>query len=398
MLFRDAEGYDNRDAQLKSCWSYAVPDLTECMPRKSAITYEGTGRHPTPQSHTTRRRPVENIKTEGFPSKGELSRVTKPRLGPPLSPGLSNVRGSPMRYSSRERWAREPNNMFSACSAHIRSHHHRSVSLFFVFRGLDIPRKSATRCQNPQLAKTTYLSPSNSKTMDTPNFDDSKRVLEFFLPSTIMDVITALFIGACLTLGTICLILLSSPAGGPPIQRRLLQVYIVALIIVVIGYFLSNFLFDNGLAIFRPHTKKDDEDLEVRRLGPATLGFQSIVIWMVDGLLVWRCFMVQKAFIGCSSPFQSVAFLGIVGLWATSFGGWREFALETRRQRGGATGLWAPYWSRLQSIMISVPSQVALGRVTGQYNEEEVVLAVENKLHNVPEITQIPGGKNGADS
>ncbi|KAF9443649.1 hypothetical protein P691DRAFT_787812 [Macrolepiota fuliginosa MF-IS2] len=271
-----------------------------------------------------------------------------------------------------------------------------------------------------EVQQTTYPSPSNLKAM---NIDDIEEKLGILLPWVVLGVVLALFIGACLTLGTICLILLSSPTGDPPKQRRLLRLYIVALIIAVISHFLCNFFADNILAIFRPHTELDLHLLGYR-LGLAFTVVQSIVIWMVDGLLVWRCYMVQKIFTGHSSPFRSIMFLGVVvaGIitWVTGLAipeavfftsnaltniyGTAFVITRLLRHRRMARICFGDKASTgrcrriarilLESAAINCPKpvihRVALGRAIGQQSEKEVALVVESKLHNAPKNIQIP--------
>ncbi|KAF9447966.1 hypothetical protein P691DRAFT_781625 [Macrolepiota fuliginosa MF-IS2] len=130
------------------------------------------------------------------------------------------------------------------------------------------------------------------------------------LPLVIGDVSGAIIIGACLTLGTICLVLLSPRTRGPAKQRHLLQLYIVALIVAVIGYFVSVFLANHARAI--PHiTEKVLYGLNVG---------MSIIIWMTDGILVWRCYTVHNALTGHSSSFRGIIpWMIPAGLWVVSF-------------------------------------------------------------------------------
>ncbi|KAF9447970.1 hypothetical protein P691DRAFT_760314 [Macrolepiota fuliginosa MF-IS2] len=124
--------------------------------------------------------------------------------------------------------------------------------------------------------------------------------LNTYLPFAIADISGALFVGAFITLSTICIILLSLKTGGTSKQRRLLQLYIVTLIIAVIGFFISDFVLTNVSTIFNPHTEEDGL-LLVRKLVIPVDVFQTIVIFMTDGLLVWRCYMVREALMGQSS-------------------------------------------------------------------------------------------------
>ncbi|KAF9447979.1 hypothetical protein P691DRAFT_781638 [Macrolepiota fuliginosa MF-IS2] len=151
------------------------------------------------------------------------------------------------------------------------------------------------------------------------SLDEATASMNMLISLTIADASAALFIGACLTLGTICFILLSSPAGGPRKQRRLLRLYIVALLIAAAGFYLSDFLYTNTPTIFRPRT--DNEYLLMNdRLILANAAFQAIVISLTDGLLVWRCYMVHKAFIGRSLPVWGYIFwVTPAGLWTVNF-------------------------------------------------------------------------------
>ncbi|KAF9449279.1 hypothetical protein P691DRAFT_854362 [Macrolepiota fuliginosa MF-IS2] len=154
------------------------------------------------------------------------------------------------------------------------------------------------------------------------NLDKLDSVLDTFLPLTIGNVIGALLVGACLTLGTICLGFLSSETAGPPKQRHSLQLYIVVLVIAVIAFYLSEFLLTNGLPIFHPHTKDNYNDILANRVDVAASIFQLIVICMTDGLLVWRCYMVHRALMGpgCYPSFWGrISWAVPAGLWVLSF-------------------------------------------------------------------------------
>ncbi|KAF9443627.1 hypothetical protein P691DRAFT_401390 [Macrolepiota fuliginosa MF-IS2] len=148
--------------------------------------------------------------------------------------------------------------------------------------------------------------------------DNLEAVLQGLLLFIVADATGAFTVGACFTLGIVCLALLSSQAAGPRKQRRLLQLYIVLLLTAVVGLFISAFFAFNSLVIFNPTQLKSGE-VAAKVVTSAGI-FTGVSICMTDGLLVWRCYMVHKALMGHSSSLWSKIFCAIPAvLWIVTF-------------------------------------------------------------------------------
>ncbi|KAF9447980.1 hypothetical protein P691DRAFT_801491 [Macrolepiota fuliginosa MF-IS2] len=149
------------------------------------------------------------------------------------------------------------------------------------------------------------------------NLDKLDKAMRVILPGTIADATGALFTGACLTLSTMCLVLLSSENAGPPKQRHWLRAYIVVLVIAVVGFFLSVFFFINASSIFFPRAVDDNMSGGITL---AIIFFLVTVIYMTDGILVWRCYMVHNALMGQSSSLWGrISWVIPPGLWIVNF-------------------------------------------------------------------------------
>lgn len=104
-----------------------------------------------------------------------------------------------------------------------------------------------------------------------------------------------LLTGGLISFGISCLFLLS---GGHDSrtrkQHRLLRVYIVALLFLVIPFVVAEFINSNAFVIFYIHSTPSQAD--------RTFGFLTFFVdltpvlvgSLTDGLLVWRCYMVQR--------------------------------------------------------------------------------------------------------
>ncbi|KAF7763962.1 hypothetical protein Agabi119p4_8499 [Agaricus bisporus var. burnettii] len=113
----------------------------------------------------------------------------------------------------------------------------------------------------------------------------------FQLHWTIGIVIGAVIFGALLTLGMSCVRLLAPLDGKRLLQLRLLRVYVISLMLINTIYGVENFLWSNFLSIF------GDEAHERRFFASIQLActFTMVLVGVLtDGLLVWRCYMVQR--------------------------------------------------------------------------------------------------------
>ncbi|KAF9447975.1 hypothetical protein P691DRAFT_818495 [Macrolepiota fuliginosa MF-IS2] len=152
------------------------------------------------------------------------------------------------------------------------------------------------------------------------DLDKADAMLRDVLPLTIGGTAGALFTGACLTLGTICFSLLSSGTAGSSKEHRLLQIYVVILMLTVVGFYVVTFLVLNLPAVFRPHTI-DVVERQGNKLSIALYIFQAIILYMTDGLLVWRCYTFQKALTRHYSSFRGKIYWAVPAvLWVLNFG------------------------------------------------------------------------------
>ncbi|KAF9447967.1 hypothetical protein P691DRAFT_760312 [Macrolepiota fuliginosa MF-IS2] len=212
------------------------------------------------------------------------------------------------------------------------------------------------------------------------------------LPLTIANASGALLVGACLTLGTVCFILLSSQTGTPPEQCHLLQLYIAALIVAVIGYFLSYFLFNNVQAIFHPHaeTGKDMANHDTARsaLSKAVGFFAAVIISMTDGILTAKLSFGNKAPVGRYNSTMGIllesAVINVPIAICVAVKNMPTTNVAIAWAIAGA--IFAPCQGFATILIIY---QVALGRAIGQQNREEVTLVMDSKSHDVPEDIQI---------
>ncbi|KAF9449278.1 hypothetical protein P691DRAFT_854360 [Macrolepiota fuliginosa MF-IS2] len=155
----------------------------------------------------------------------------------------------------------------------------------------------------------------------TISITDYGTALNSQLPITVGNFIGAFLTGSCATLGTICFVLLSSKTqAGNPKRRLLLQIYLLALTSAVVGYSLIQFIITNIYAIFRPHSFAELGDILDHKLSIPVNLFQALVIWLSDGLLVWRCYKVHKALSEDGpSLWDRVSWAIPAALWAINF-------------------------------------------------------------------------------
>ncbi|KAF9447974.1 hypothetical protein P691DRAFT_818493 [Macrolepiota fuliginosa MF-IS2] len=225
------------------------------------------------------------------------------------------------------------------------------------------------------------------------NADGVEQVLRGLLPTTIANAAGAFTTGTCFTLGVICLVLLSSQAAGPPKQRQWLQLYIVALILAVLCFFIAIFLLTNATAIFLPQANTDDKlGIQLTIFSSATM---VIIVYMTDGLLVWRCYMVHQALMGrCSLFWSKIAWVVPAGLRMTRI--YFESKVSTARHNNIVSIL-------LESAAINVPIAICAavgnmvttyGRAIGRHNREEVAQLMEMEseefaTHMIPPSSQL---------
>lgn len=94
-----------------------------------------------------------------------------------------------------------------------------------------------------------------------------------------------LFTGGLIVLGISCLFLLSSKSGGSAKQRRLLQVYVIVLILAVLFHETTFFLTVNIVGAFQPESKKE-LDKVTKALAVCLDLSPVIIVCMADGLFV----------------------------------------------------------------------------------------------------------------
>jgi hypothetical protein len=113
---------------------------------------------------------------------------------------------------------------------------------------------------------------------------DQARLLiyERFL-SSIGPFLAALFSGALVALGVMCMFLLSSERQGRPVQRRIAQIYVVLVVTIVLGHQVETFILTNAIA-FRPFYEPFSDLRFVLDITDSVL--PVMVISLTDGLLV----------------------------------------------------------------------------------------------------------------
>lgn len=88
-------------------------------------------------------------------------------------------------------------------------------------------------------------------------FDIIHAVDDQELPLAVGMFLSSSFTGGLITLGILCVFLLSAETGGSPKRRRLLRIYIIALLLAVVAFELAYFLTTNFYAIFYPHSTEE---------------------------------------------------------------------------------------------------------------------------------------------
>ncbi|KAJ3570544.1 hypothetical protein NP233_g4329 [Leucocoprinus birnbaumii] len=110
-----------------------------------------------------------------------------------------------------------------------------------------------------------------------------------------------LLTGGLISSGTACIFLLSQDKHPDTLkQHRLLRVYIITLLLAATAFIVEEFILSNNLTeIFN---SKSASNIESLRLLTFTINITPVfVAALTDGLLVWRCYMVQRL-ASCHSP------------------------------------------------------------------------------------------------
>ncbi|KAF9442320.1 hypothetical protein P691DRAFT_811031 [Macrolepiota fuliginosa MF-IS2] len=118
----------------------------------------------------------------------------------------------------------------------------------------------------------------------------------------------ALFIGGLITLGVTCLVLLSRKSQEDTAQRGFWRMYIVLLIFVNLGFLAVSFLLLHKLIYSGARTLENQ----------LCNGGMVLIAGLTDGVLVWRCYMVQGAFGHSRSQLQNVFWILPLCLWITT--------------------------------------------------------------------------------
>ncbi|KAF5349727.1 hypothetical protein D9756_008956 [Leucocoprinus leucothites] len=103
-----------------------------------------------------------------------------------------------------------------------------------------------------------------------------------------------LLTGGLVSFGISCVFLLSGNKDPETLtQHRLLRAYIIALLFIVTGFVIEEFLRWSELGPYS-HSTPSQADRSSRLLTFAINVTPVLVAALTDGLLVWRCYMVQK--------------------------------------------------------------------------------------------------------
>ncbi|KAF5349662.1 hypothetical protein D9756_008964 [Leucocoprinus leucothites] len=122
------------------------------------------------------------------------------------------------------------------------------------------------------------------------------------LVHTIGVSIGVLLTGGLISFGISCIFLLSG--GHDPEtskQQRLLRVYIIVLLFLVTAFIIAEFLNSNAFVIFYIHSTPSQVDRSSRLLTFFVNITPILVGALTDGILVWRCYMIQKLAL-CYNP------------------------------------------------------------------------------------------------
>ncbi|KAF9442969.1 hypothetical protein P691DRAFT_809686 [Macrolepiota fuliginosa MF-IS2] len=143
-------------------------------------------------------------------------------------------------------------------------------------------------------------------------------------------IFQALFIGGLVTLGMTCFVLFSRKSQGDTAQRNFWRAYIILLIFINLGFLSVTFLF------LRKLIYSSGGQLE----GQLCDGSVILIASLTDGVLVWRCYMVQKAFGYGRSRLQNIFWILPLCLWITMMvTGWIGVAIAFTQLTFGSVPL-----------------------------------------------------------
>ncbi|KAF9440948.1 hypothetical protein P691DRAFT_685722 [Macrolepiota fuliginosa MF-IS2] len=131
-------------------------------------------------------------------------------------------------------------------------------------------------------------------------------------------IIAALFNGGLLTLGINCIFLLRPMFMKSLRQRRFWGAYIVILLLANLGYLTAYFLWGSYWIFFASNPEKRSKASVI--LTTICNVVPVVIVSMTDGVLAWRCYMVEMALGRSSSKFSKVFFISPLCLWAMTMG------------------------------------------------------------------------------
>jgi len=137
------------------------------------------------------------------------------------------------------------------------------------------------------------------------------------MAESIGTIIASLFHGGLLSMGIHCIFLLSPKEAKATKQQRFWQTYITILLLINAPYQAAFFMWNNYWIIYASDPVKQVEVLRIL----STIG-NSVPIFlagMADSVLVWRCYMVQKALDHRPSRLRAIFWVFPLVLWLITY-------------------------------------------------------------------------------